>query len=84
MYMEIRGTEGSIFVPDAFKPSSNSYLTLIKDGKEKRFDFNYPLLYMGEIEDMENAVLDSKVPRLSLDQSRQIISTLVELHKKGK
>jgi D-xylose 1-dehydrogenase (NADP+, D-xylono-1,5-lactone-forming) len=84
MYMEIRGSEGTIFAPDGFKQGSKSHLILEKDGKQNKIEFNYPLLYMGEIEDMENAVLDSKTPRLSLDESRRNIATLVELHKKGK
>jgi D-xylose 1-dehydrogenase (NADP+, D-xylono-1,5-lactone-forming) len=84
MYMEIRGTEGTIIVPDAFKPTHKSHLIIKKEDEENRIDFNYKMLYMGEIEDMENAVLDSKPPRLSLDESRRIISTLVNLHKVGK
>jgi len=81
--MEIRGTEGSIIVPQPFKPEQISQIVLSLENKEQTFSFNYKNLYLGEIEDMERSILDSQPPMLSLEESKVIAETLIELHKIG-
>lgn len=78
--MEIRGTKGSIFVRDPFKPHDPDVpLILRQENREERFFFPAMELYLGEVENMELAILDGKTQRLSLEESRQNLATLLAL-----
>jgi D-xylose 1-dehydrogenase (NADP+, D-xylono-1,5-lactone-forming) len=78
-YFEIRGTLGTIIVPSPFKPPVESSIYLIKDGKEEKFYFNVKQLYMGEVVDMEDAVLHGASNLISLEESKQNVTTILAL-----
>src|SRR5512139_1903116 len=78
--MEIVGTRGSIELSSPFKPAGGEWIK-IKQGdriellEASRSDH----LYLGEIEDMERAVLDGQPPRISLANSRGNVATILAL-----
>ena len=79
-YMEIQGTEGTLAVSSPFKPdNSTGPLILRRENDEKEFHFPAGELYLGEVEDMENAVLNGKPTRLNLKESEDTIATIVAL-----
>jgi predicted dehydrogenase len=75
----IRGTEGTIFVPNPFRPEKPTNITLQQGDKEKTLNFSSKHLYLGEVEDMADAILNNKAPRISLDDSRENVATIVAL-----
>jgi predicted dehydrogenase len=77
---EIRGTEGTLIIPDAFKPGRNLVGLLHMNGlEEESIDFPEEDLYLGEVDDIADAVMEGKPTTLSLEESRQNIATLVAL-----
>ncbi|NPV84792.1 MAG: Gfo/Idh/MocA family oxidoreductase [Anaerolineae bacterium] len=81
---EIRGDQGTIHIPLPFNPSSTSNVTLHKQGKTKNFSFRAPHLYLGEIEDMNSAVLGEKPPLISLEDSLENVKTLNALYQSAR
>ncbi|MDR3576329.1 MAG: Gfo/Idh/MocA family oxidoreductase [Anaerolineaceae bacterium] len=75
----IRGTEGSIIIPNPFKPEKPSSITLQQGEKEKTLNFSSKNLYLGEVEDMADAILNNKPPRVTLDDSRENVATIAAL-----
>lgn len=75
----IRGTEGSILLPNPFKPEKPSSITLQQGEKEKSLNFTSKNLYLGEVENMADAILNNKPARISLDDSRENVATIVAL-----
>jgi hypothetical protein len=54
----------------------------LEQGKRTRHIITAPVyLYSGEVADMEQAVLDGGTPRIPLSESRDNISTIVDLYK---
>ncbi len=81
-HMEIVGTEGIIVVQAPFKPLPDSPVYIGKASDQlERVALPNGDLYQGEIEDMADAILDGKPPRISLQDSRNNIATLVALYK---
>jgi D-xylose 1-dehydrogenase (NADP+, D-xylono-1,5-lactone-forming) len=78
-YFEVRGTQGTIIVPSPFKPEEKSYIRLIQDNKEKKYDFSVKQLYMGEVVDMEDAVLKGSPNLISMEESKQNVATILAL-----
>ncbi len=82
--MVITGDNGRITVPDPFKPGKSSHIYLQLSGHEKIINIKGQELYMGEITDLENAVLDGTPPRVSLAESREIIKTIEALYQSSR
>ncbi len=80
--MEIVGTEGIIVVQAPFKPFPDSKVW-IGTASDKLELVQLPTgeLYQGEVEDMADAILDGKPPRISLQDSRNNVAALVALYK---
>jgi predicted dehydrogenase len=86
-FMEIVGSEATLNVPNQFKPTANPKIYLTRDGKTEGFRIRGQELYLGEVEDMSDAILLGKQPRISLDDSRanvQTITSLLESARTGK
>jgi D-xylose 1-dehydrogenase (NADP+, D-xylono-1,5-lactone-forming) len=75
----IRGSEGSIFLSNPFKPDKPSSIILQQGEKEKTLNFTSKNLYLGEVEDMVDAILNNKPIRVSLDDSRENVATIAAL-----
>ena len=80
MLMEFVGSTGTITLTNAFKPGIESEIIFCPEGGNPE-----PILiagqelYLGEIEDMADAVLLGKAPRISLSDSRGNVATIVGL-----
>ena len=69
-YMEIIGSEGTLIVPRPFTPAENEKIFVTRDGKTETIKVKGQETYLGEIEDMADAILMGKQPRVSLENSR--------------
>jgi len=79
--MTFVGTRGTIRVPLAFRPEGDAVILIERDGMvEERVVTGYGPLFLGEVRDMENAVLDGARPAVPLEDSRANVAVLVALH----
>jgi predicted dehydrogenase len=86
-FMEMVGSEAALSVPNPFKPTPNPKIYRTRDGKTESIQIRGQELYLGEVEDMADAILLGKQPRISLDDSRanvQVIAALLESARTGK
>ncbi len=79
--MEIVGTRGKITVLQPFLIRDAKIPLILRRENEPEQEITFPEtdLYLGEVMDMEKAVLDGEKPRLSLDESEENIATIVYL-----
>jgi predicted dehydrogenase len=77
--MEIVGSEATLSIPKPFKPELREAVYLTHSGKTKTVRVKGQELYLGEVEDMANAILLGQSPRISLDDSRVNVATIVSL-----
>jgi len=75
-YMEFVGSEGTLIVPKPYKPFFNEKIFLVRNGKNETIKIKGQELYLGEVEDMTDAVLLGKKPRISLEDSRANIAAI--------
>ena len=80
-YMEIVGSEGMIQVPNPFKPGAMSEVILTSGNKTKKIRIWGQELYLGEVEDMCDAVQKQKPPHISLQDSRANVAAILALAK---
>jgi xylose dehydrogenase (NAD/NADP) len=86
-FMEIVGSEGTLSIPDPFKPETDSKIYLTRDDKTETIKIKGQELYLGEVEDMADAILLGREPRISLEDSRlnvAVICALLESACSGK
>jgi len=79
VYMEFVGSEGTLIVPKPYKPGLNEKIFLVRDGKTETIKIKGQELYLGEVEDMADAILLGSQPRISLDDSRANIAVITAL-----
>jgi predicted dehydrogenase len=85
-FMEIVGSEGTLNIPRPFKPGVNERVYLTRGEKTETITVKGQELYIGEVEDMADAILLGKDPRVSLDDSRAnvaVISAFLESARNG-
>lgn len=78
-HLEIVGSEGTIYIPNPFKPDYGEVIILQHDQQAKEIEVPGYELYLGEIEDMADAILEKKPTRISLADSRNNVATIVAL-----
>ena len=77
---EIVGTRGSIELDSPFKPAGGEWIKIKQGDRVELLEApRADHLYLGEVEDMERAVLDGQSPRISLENSRGNIATILAL-----
>ncbi len=84
VYMEFVGSQGTLIVPNPYKPGTNEKIYLVRDGKTETIQVKGGELYLGEVEDMADAVLNGDAPRISLADSRANVAALVALHESAR
>jgi predicted dehydrogenase len=86
MNMEIVGSEGVIVIPRPFKPTAHEtiYIGKASDQLEPITIEGPELLYLGEVEDMADAILNGTSPRISLQDSRANVAAMVALLQSAK
>jgi len=86
-FMEIVGTEGTLNIPAPFKPGINEQIFITREDKTEKIKVKGQELYLGEVEDMADAILLGKDSLVSLDDSRKnvaVIKALLESASTGK
>ncbi|HEX9332243.1 MAG TPA: Gfo/Idh/MocA family oxidoreductase, partial [Anaerolineales bacterium] len=86
-FMEIVGSEGTLNIPSPFKPETDEKIYLTRGDKTETIKIKGQELYIGEVEDMADAILLGREPRISFDDSRAnvaVISALLESARSGK
>jgi xylose dehydrogenase (NAD/NADP) len=86
-FMEIVGSEGTLNIPRPFKPYENEKIYLTRGDRTETITIKGLELYIGEVEDMADAILLGREPRISLADSRAnvaVISAFLESARSGK
>lgn len=86
-FMEIVGSEGTLSIPKPFQPYENEKMYLTRGDKKELIKLKGEELYRGEVENMADAILLGKEPRISLEDSRAnvgVIFALLESARLGK
>ena len=87
VFMEIIGSEGTLNIPHPFKPREDERIFLTRGDKTEPVRIRGGELYIGEVEDMADAVLLGNTPRVSLEDSRAniaVITALLESARAGR
>jgi predicted dehydrogenase len=77
--IEIVGTSGALFIFNPFKPGKKEKIQLTRDGERQIIQISGPELYIGEVEDLADAILQKKPPRINLEDSAGNVATIVAL-----
>lgn len=80
-HLEIVGTEGTITLPQPFKPGLDDQILLRRGDNVEAITVPGQELYLGEVEDMADAILQGSSPRVQMDWSRGNVATIVALLK---
>ena len=78
-FMEIVGNDATLSIPRPYKPEVNEKIFITRDDKTETIKVKGQELYIGEVEDMADAILLGKVPRISLDDSRANVAAIFAL-----
>jgi predicted dehydrogenase len=73
------GSEGAITIPNPYKPGMNEKISLTRNDKTEKIAIRGEELYIGEVVDMENAILHGRSPRMSLEDSRGNVAAICAL-----
>jgi predicted dehydrogenase len=77
--VEILGSEASLKIPSPFKPGVKEMLFLTRGDQTETIKVKGQELYIGEVEDMADAILLGKDSLISLDDSRTNIAVILAL-----
>jgi D-xylose 1-dehydrogenase (NADP+, D-xylono-1,5-lactone-forming) len=80
-HIEVVGTEGVLTIPNPFKPNINSTIQLNRGDEVEIIEIKGKELYTGEVDDMCDAILEGKQPRVSLADSRGNTAAILALLK---
>lgn len=78
-HIEIVGEQGSLDIPAPFKPGQSEVITLTGADEVRKIKIKSGELYSGEIEDMADAILEARPPRISLADSRGNVAAILAL-----
>jgi predicted dehydrogenase len=78
-FMEIVGSTGTLSIPTPFKPGVNEQIFLTRDQKTETIKMKGQELYLGEVEDMADAILLGRESLISLQDSRANVAVIVAL-----
>jgi predicted dehydrogenase len=77
VFMEIVGSDGTLSIPHPYKPLENETIYLTRGDKTETIKVKSHELYLGEVEDMADAILLGKAPRISLDDTRANVAVIL-------
>jgi xylose dehydrogenase (NAD/NADP) len=77
--MTFLGESGSLVIPRPFNPRGKTSISLRRGDVEEAISIDAVDLYLGEVEDLADAVLDGKAPRVSLADSRANTAAILAL-----
>jgi len=76
VFMEIVGSEGTLNIPNPFKPGVGAKITITRGDKVETVRIKGQELYIGEVEDMADAILLGKDSLVTLDDSRANVAVI--------
>lgn len=83
--LEVVGRAGTIVVERPFKPTPQESVLLARGDRVEEIPVTGPSeLYLGEVEDMADAVLLGRPPAISLAESRGNVAALVALYRSAR
>jgi len=77
--VEIVGSEGILRVTHPFRIEPNEPILLTREGGTETIQVPDMMLYLGEVEDMADAILLGRPPRISLADSRANVAAILAL-----
>lgn len=77
--IEIVGREAAMVIPHPFNPGLNVEILIDKGGETESIPMPSKELYIGEVEDMADVILNRSSPRVSLEDSRNNVNTILAL-----
>ena len=77
--MVVIGSEATLVIPNPFRPGIDDEMRIVKEDEVQRIETPGQELYIGEVEDMADAILKGTPPRISLDDSRNNVATILAL-----
>jgi predicted dehydrogenase len=84
-HLEVVGSAGTITVPRPFKPTPTETILLSRGDATEEITVNGPPeLYMGEIDDLAEAVEQGRPPAVTLQDSRGNVAALVALYQSAR
>jgi len=85
-FIEVIGTEGRLHISRPFTSMDRKPLVIFTDHKDRSKEIQIPKksLYLGEVEDLQNAVLDGSPTLISLKETRNHIRTTLALHESAR
>lgn len=78
-FMEVVGRDAVLRIPAPFKPQAKSEVYVVRGDSEEKIKISGTEVYLGEVEDMCDAVLLNKPPQISLNDSRGNIAAILGL-----
>lgn len=78
-HLEIVGSDGAIDVAHPFKPGLDEQIHVTRGDRMETIVIPGQELYVGEVEDMADAILNGQAPRVSLQDSRGNVAAIVAL-----
>jgi D-xylose 1-dehydrogenase (NADP+, D-xylono-1,5-lactone-forming) len=78
-HIEIVGTQGTLNIPYPFKPDRKDKIELLRGDQIEVIKIKGQELYLGEVDDMCDAILLGKPPRISLADSRANTAAILAL-----
>jgi xylose dehydrogenase (NAD/NADP) len=79
--MEIVGSTATLIIPEPFKPGVKSEIYIRREDGEETVKIEGGELYIGEVEDMYDAIVQNKSSRMTLLDSRANIAVILALLK---
>lgn len=80
-FMDIVGSEGSLHIPEPYKPVLDNRVFLNRNGEVETLVVPGDELYAGEVENMADAILNGTPTRVSLADSRDNVAALLALYR---
>ena len=77
--MVVIGSEATLVVPNPFRPGIDDEMRIIREDELQIIKTPGQELYIGEVEDMADAILKGTPPRISLDDSRNNVAAILAL-----
>ena len=78
-HLELVGDKGSITLEKPFNPGLNNEIILINGNEKRIITIPGEDLYLGEVENMADAILNGKATRMSLADSRNNVAVIKAL-----
>jgi predicted dehydrogenase len=79
--MRVIGSEGVLEIPRPYRPDARCEIVVRRADTIDRIDIAGNAPFVDQIIDLEDAVLDGRPSRVTLEESRVLAATLVALHE---